>query len=131
MLDVESELEGLLWFSVDADGTLLQNSRESSESNQPRTGVIIEGDRAGSMLAVLYPTYPVKCSPEEKYRRWRRHTAVSGTCTDLGSNWKRRGRRVGSSGSGRAEPGGPEDPPGTRRSPRHGHRDAEDQEKRC
>lgn len=37
VLDVESELEGLLWLSADADGTLLQNSRESSESNQPRT----------------------------------------------------------------------------------------------
>lgn len=32
VLDVESELEALLWWSADADGTLLQNNRESSES---------------------------------------------------------------------------------------------------
>lgn len=69
VLDVESELEGLLWLSADADGTLLQNSRESSESNQPRTGEILEGDQAGNKLAVLYPTDPVKGSPEEEGRR--------------------------------------------------------------
>lgn len=125
VLDVESELEALLWLSADAGGTLLQNSRESSESNQPQKEDISQGERAGNMLAVSYPTYPVKCSPEEKVHRWHQHTAASGTWTALGSNTKRRGRRVGSNGSGRAEPGGLEGPPETRQLPRHGRRDAE------
>lgn len=61
VLDVESELDGLLWLSVDADATLLQNSRESSESNQQVGRVrFSKGGQAGNRFGGFKSHLPSK-----------------------------------------------------------------------
>lgn len=123
VLDVERELEGLLESIVGAGGSHLQNHREFSESRQAHNDTldILEKKKIDKWWETKRKTYPENCSHGDEVHWSRQHQVAGGKCTCLGNIWWQREPHVGSTDSGKAEPGVLEDPPETHQTPHHGH----------